>query len=98
MKIVVSCSKCPDTSILVDMNGSYFGPEISCAKCNSIMLAAVVQMISVQIPNTPGFNRVDYTGTAVMPTNQTFFTWPPIAEITDAEHVPTCLCTECKCK
>lgn len=94
------------------MNGSYFGPELSCAKCNTIMLAGVVQTISI---SPAQFGGPNFTGTAVMPgpgtltftgmssqvmspQQQTFFTWPPKTEVEDAYHVSTCACTECKCK
>jgi hypothetical protein len=103
MKILVNCKTCPEVAINVEMQGSYFGPEISCAKCGSTLLAGTVNNVFI----TPQFSGAGYTGTAVMPpmqnqtimsdTTHTFF-WPPKFTVVDAEHAETCRCTSCTTK
>jgi hypothetical protein len=95
MKILVNCPKGCDTAINVDINGSYAGPEISCAKCNTTMLVGVIQTFGFGPTFAMGGPGLSGAATIPLQTGQMNFIWPSY-EVVDAEHAETCQCIECK--
>jgi hypothetical protein len=104
MTTLITCSNCSEVIINIDLQGtSYFGPNIKCGKCNSVMLNGQVYFTTFTAPYA-GTVCTAYSGTAAaQPITETqatmTFTWPPKSfDIVDAEHATTCSCIDCKCK
>lgn len=99
-----TCPKCPEVQIKVEnlQNSLYFGPTISCAKCDSIILSSqnYFQSFAVMGPNYTAAQ-----GAAIVPSSVLNLHNAPYSmsgsvkwDVSDAEHVTTCQCKECKCK
>jgi len=95
MKTLIACTTCPNVKFNIDLSGGYYGPTISCASCEAVLLQGVVMQPFMQVAEPLGMMSI-----APLSVQKTLFTagqWFKIGgDVEDAQHAPTCTCPDCK--